>query len=456
VGADRSRLPVPGPDPAFTLPTVVTHRLASGLEVRTVEHHTVPLVSFVLQVPGGGSSVDPEGREGLAAFVADMIDEGTADLSAIGVSEALARIGASYSGRAGSDAAAFSLSTLSRFADRGAALLADLVITPSLRSDDVGRVRKQRLDRLHQLRDVPHAAAEREFLSMLYGSHPYGHPAIGRSTALEALTHDDVVRFHASAYRPEGATLIVAGALSHDELARVAERAFGDWDSSSSEPAWVPERLDSTGHSDARLVVIPRAGAAQSELWIGLLTARRSTPDYPALLTMNAILGGEFVSRLNTKLREEKAVTYVARSGFDWRIGVSPFLFQTRVETAATAEAIADAHDEMAAIGSTWPATSDEMEMAVASLTRGFPRNFETVEQVARSVGRLTLYGLPDSYFEDFVPSIRAVTRDDVTRVAAQYLDTTRLSTLVVGDHGVVATSLAGLGLGEPVLRPSG
>jgi zinc protease len=446
---------MPGPDPAFRLPAVVKRRLANGLEVRTVEHETVPLVSFVLHVHEAGSGSDPTGREGLAALAADMVDEGTGALSAIDVSDALERIGASYSGRAVADAAVFALSTLARFADRGAALLADLVMRPSLREDDTARVRQQRLDRLRQLRDVPHAVAEREFLRVLYGVHPYGHPVIGWPGSLETLTRDDVVAFHAAAYRPARATLVVAGALTHDELAQVAERAFGGWPSATSEPGVVVGDRERKPDPSSRLIVVPRPGAQQSELWVGLLATRRATLDYPALLVMNAILGGEFVSRLNTKLREEKAITYVARTGFDWRVGPSPFLLQTRVETSATVEAIADALDEMDAIRGRRPPTSDEMDMARSALTHGFPRNFETVEQVAHAVGRLALYDLSDRYFEEFVTGVLAVTREEVMSVAKRYLNPERISTLVVGDHDAIAGSLDGLGLGEPVLRPT-
>jgi predicted Zn-dependent peptidase len=430
------------------------HRLTNGLEIRTVEHYTVPLVSFVLHVRGGGSSSDPAGCEGLAALTADMIDEGTGDLNAIEVSAALDQIGASYSGRAGSDSSVFVLSTLARFADRGASLLAELIVNPSLDEVDTKRVRQLRIDRLRQLGEVPHVVAEREFLRLLYGAHPYGHQAIGRADSLRVLTRDDVVNFYTSAYQPAGATLIAVGALRHDQLADVAERAFSAWTSSVSEAPTTSADVEVPNSPESRLVVVPRQGAAQSELWVGLLTAGRATLDYPALLVMNAILGGEFVSRLNTKLREEKAVTYGARTGFDWRAGPSPFLLQTRVETAATSEAIADALEEMDAICERRPPTPDEMDTAGAALTRGFPRNFETVEQVAYAVGRLALYYLPETHFEDFVPSVRAVTGEDVTRVAQRYLDPVRLSTVVVGDYDAMSDSLAKLNLGEQILRP--
>jgi predicted Zn-dependent peptidase len=165
---------------------------------------------------------------------------------------------------------------------------------------------------------------------------------------------------------------------------------------------------------------------------------------------MNAVLGGQFMSRINLKLREEKGYTYGARTGFDWRRGLSPFSVQTSVETKATADAIRDSVNEIAAIRDTRPPSEGELELAKASLTRGYPRNFETARQVAHSVAQLALYGLPDSYFEQFVPGVEAVRADDVVRVARQYLDPRRMTNLVVGDLEVIRESLEGLGLGEP------
>ena len=151
------------------------------------------------------------------------------------------------------------------------------------------------------------------------------------------------------------------------------------------------------------------------------------------------------------------ADTYGVRSGFDWRRGVGPFSVQTSVHTAATAESIADTLKEISDLRGGRPATADELSLAQASLTRGYPRNFETAQQVARSVGQLALFDLPDSYFEQFVPNVKAVTVDDVTRVARTYLDPGRVISLVVGDRNVTEASLSGLGVGElRVLPPSG
>jgi zinc protease len=157
---------------------------------------------------------------------------------------------------------------------------------------------------------------------------------------------------------------------------------------------------------------------------------------------------------VNLKLREEKGYTYGARTGFDWRRGLAPFALQASVHTASTADAIQDSLRELEAIRGPRPVSDEEMALAKASLTRGYSRNFETAQQVARSVAQLALYGLPDTYFEEFVPKVNAVSSADVTRVAATYLDPAKLTTLIVGDHSAIAESLSTLGLGAPELLP--
>jgi len=454
-GVDRSRLPEVGSDPAFSFPEIARHTLPNGLQVRTVEHASIPLVTIVLQVEGG-SGADASDKEGLAAIVADMVDEGTGALSAIDVSDALARIGADYDVDVSPDVTSFAITTLSRFASRGASLLADMTTRPSMRHTDFTRVRQMRLDRLKQLKDLPPAVAERAFLRLVYAQHPYGHVPIGSETALKRILLDEVSSSHAAMFRPSRATLVIAGALSHQEMIEIANGAFGEWaDGAASDvPVQRASAIEPSEVAAPRLAIVPRDAAAQSELRIGHLSARRNTPDYPALLVMNALLGGQFVSRINLKLREEKAYTYGARTGFDWRRGLSPFVLQASVHTASTADAIADAIAEIEGLRDSRPPTHDELVLAKASLTRGYPRNFETAQQVARSVAQLALYDLPDSYFAEFVPKVNAIGQDDVTRVAALHLMPAKMSTLIVGDHSAIADSLSRLGLGMPSVLP--
>jgi predicted Zn-dependent peptidase len=201
-----------------------------------------------------------------------------------------------------------------------------------------------------------------------------------------------------------------------------------------------------------RLALVHRHGSAQSELRIGHAAVTRSTPDYHALIVLNMVLGGQFVSRINLNLREDKGFTYGARTAFDFRRGRGPFVLQVSVQTDATVEAISESLAELAAIRGARPASAEELVLARAALTRGYPRGFETAEQVARAAAQLALYSLPDDYFSQFVPRVSAVDSSDVTRVAREHLDPARLVTVVVGDREKIGASLARLDLGASEL----
>ena len=161
------------------------------------------------------------------------------------------------------------------------------------------------------------------------------------------------------------------------------------------------------------------------------------------------VLGGQFVSRINMNLREDKGYTYGARTSFEFRRGAGPFTLSASVQSEATADAIREALSELRAIRGDRPVTPGELETGRAALTRGYPRNFETADQIARAAAQLALYDLPDDYFSTFVPRVRAVDEAAVTRVAAAHIDPAKLLTVVVGDREKVAASLRGLDLGR-------
>jgi zinc protease len=447
VTVDRSRLPEPHSPSAVVFPAIERSTLANGLQVWSVRHAQVPVVSLALLIRRGASS-DPAAKPGLAAMTADMLDEGTGDRSAIDVHEAIARLGTQLETDIGSDAVIAGFTLLARFTDRALALLADIVVRPALRDTDVARVRQLRLHRLTQLRDVPSAIADRAFLSLIYGGHPYGHSPIGTEQSLASMTADDVRTYHARAIRPSVSTLIAVGDCDHENIRRLADEAFGMWqgaaaDGDAGEPP-LPR--------PARLSIVPRHAAPQSELRIGHVAAARSTPDYHALLTANMVLGGQFTSRINLNLREDKGFTYGARTAFEFRRGPGPFVLQAGVQTGSTAQSIAESIGEIAAMVGSRPITPEELRLAIAALTRGYARNFETADQIARAATQLALYDLPDTYFAAFVPEVERLTTDEVTRAVARHLDASRLTTVVVGDYDAVGADLRQLGLGDPVV----
>jgi predicted Zn-dependent peptidase len=261
----------------------------------------------------------------------------------------------------------------------------------------------------------------------------------GDETSLAAITRNDIRGYYDKYYRPNNSTLIVAGDVTMASLVPKLEKAFGGWaradiaaiDVSSPAP-----------RDKAVLYLVDKPGAAQSQISIGSVGVARSTEDYYPLVVMNALLGGQFTSRVNMNLRENKGYTYGARTSFDYRRGAGPFSATAGVQTAVTKESVIEFLKELRGIRGDIPVTQSELDFAKQSIIRGFPRSFETPEQIAGRLGSLMLYGLPADYYNSYLQNISAVTVADVQRVAQKYLDPDRMAILVVGDRAVVEKGL--------------
>jgi zinc protease len=304
------------------------------------------------------------------------------------------------------------------------------------------------LNRLVQMRDMPPVLADRAFTELLYREHPYGHLAIGNEASLRAITLEEVRSFYFRLYGPRAATVVAAGDAPHGELVSLVADTLGPWEVNAPvEDA--PAAFARPPDPPIRLAILHRAGAAQSELRLGHVSIARSDPDYLRLLVLNMVVGGQFVSRINLNLRERRGYTYGARTTFDTRRGPGPFMLQASVQSDATADAIRESVRELEEVRTVRPVTAEELDTGRAALTRGYARNFETAEQIARAATQMALHDLPDDYYSTFVPRVLAIDEAAATAAAVRHLHPERMLTVVVGDRERIGESLETLGFGE-------
>lgn len=398
-----------------------------------------------------GSGDDPATGHGLASLTGDMIDEGAGDLDAIGLSDALAKLGTQLDIDVGADATVISVTALVRQLEPSLKVLADVVSRPRLVDADFQRVRDLRLSRLRQMSQSSGAQADRAYMTAVFGAHPYGHGSMGTTATLSRLAVEDVRAFWAQRYRPETAVLIVGGAIAHDPVLAACDAAFRGWAAPS--PQDPPAVVEAAPPPDRAVLLVDRAGAPQSELRIGHLGPARRTDGYHSLVTTNALLGGQFTSRINRILREEKGVTYGARTSFDFRRDSGTFSCETSVQSDRTGESVEDVLAEFARIGER-PVPADELERGKGSLTRGFVRQFETPGQIVRAATQLAVHGLDDDEFDRFVPGVEAVTDEDVATSARTFIRAGEATIVVAGDAALCEPQLSRLGRPVRVVTP--
>jgi zinc protease len=434
---DRSVMPKLGPTPHYASPRFARRKLSNGLEVRIVERHDLPIVTLDLVVKSGETST-PKGKEGLASLASGLIDEGTKSRNALQIAGDLAEIGASLAISSDHETTSVSLTTLARHRARAFEIYSDVLLNPSFPESELKRLKLQRLAYLKSRADDPEQTAAAVFPRLIYGpEHPYGRPDVGTAESVSALTRDDAIEFHKRFVVPGNAALVVVGDVELDALIAELETRLGGWAAGPVPPQPVLEPLP---HPPAGrpVYLIDKPAAAQSVLTIGKIGAARKSADFFPLMVMNSVLGGQFASRINLNLREDKGYSYGAQSSFLFWKGPGPFEAGGTVQTAKTRESLVEIYKELTDITDRRPVTDGELAFAKDRIIQGFPSRFETTFGVAGQLAVLVADDLPDDEFERYQSRVEAVTLADVARVARDYITPEKMTTLIVGDRSQI------------------
>jgi predicted Zn-dependent peptidase len=439
--------PAVGPLPRLEPTRPARFALSNGLEVAAVRREVAPLVAVNVMFRSGS---DRDGAlAGLGSSTADMLDEGAGTRGPLQMAEDLEQLGADLWLGCGRDGSQLSLQVPRKTFEEALALAADVLLRPRLDADDWARVKHDRLTGLQQRRDQAEAVASLVADRVLFGDgHPYGRSSEGFEHSVERIGINDVRGFHATYYRPNNASLVVAGDFDEATLHQKLESALGGW-----QPGPLPEPAPTPAlPKTPRLVLVDRPAAPQSVVRIASPGTDRLSPDRPALSMLNAVLGGSFTSRLNFNLREQKGYTYGAASSFSFLRRPGAFAARAAVFTEVTAAAVTEFLAELRAVRER-PFTDEERTKARALLLDRVAEGLATSGGIAGTFAELALYGLPLDEPERFIAALERATADDLLRLAQKYIDPDGACIVIVGDRAAIEPGLKSLGLPAPELR---
>lgn len=441
--AFRKAPPPPGPPVTFVPPQIHETRLPNGVRILHVERRELPIVAVQMVVDRGAAQAGP----GVAAFAASMLLQGTKTRSALALSDELRRLGVTYDAGADYDSVGIGARGLTPKLPELLTIMADMVQNPAFNAEELKREKSRRLTAIAQQNDRPGVLLSNMMASTLYpAKHPYSVPLIGTEQDVGKISAADLASFHAANVRPDRLTVAIAGDVAAERATQEIQRVFGAW-MGKARPTKDLAAPAAPAAGAPRIVLIDRPGATQSYVSVARLGVPRLTKDYDAILVANTLLGGQFTSRLNLNLREKHAYTYGARSSFDMRHGPGPFSAGGAIIREKTGPAVKEIMAEIERLQREL-VTEDELADAKANLILQLPARFETASDTASTLGSLAVYGLPLDEFATRPARIQKVTREDVKRVAEQYLAPGELRVLVVGDAKVVREQLEALGLG--------
>ncbi len=445
---DRTKLPEAGPPPTVKFPEVKRATLSNGMQIVLAERASIPMVNFNLMIDAGYAA-DQFGLPGTASLAMDMLDEGTKQRTALQISEELAQLGANLGAGSGLDMSSVFLSALKANLDPSLEIYADVILNPAFPEEDFKRLQKQQLARIQREKVTPIQMALRVFPKLLYGAnHAYSNPFTGSGTedTVNKLTTAELVKFHQTWLKPNNATLVVVGATTMNEIKPKLEKLFAGWKRGE-----VPKKNLGAVALAAKPTVylIDRPGSQQSNILAGHIAPPKANPEELALTMMNSVLGGDFTSRVNMNLREDKHWSYGANT-FIWDArGQRPFLILAPVQTDKTKESMVEILKELREVVGSRPITNEEFVKVQTNETLSLPGSWETMAAVSGSISNIVSYGYADTYYQTYADKIRSLKLAEVTSVAKKVVQPENLVWVVVGDRAKIEAGVRELNFGE-------
>ncbi len=446
-GPARTPPPVQ-PVAALKFPAIEHATLSNGIPVTLARRTAVPKLVLAIDFDAGyaADALDSPGTQGL---MLSMLDQGTDTRNATQIAEEQERLGADINIDGSLDASTVTLSALTDNLAPSLALTADLILHPAFKDSDFTRVKAQAQAALAQAFSSPRDLASRTLDAELYGQHPYAQPAdgLGNAASLAALTPAAMRAAHDEWLRPDLAHISVVGDVTMAQLKPLLEQAFGGWKAPRTAAPVKP--LDTaTPAPKARIVLIDRPNSPQSVIMAGrVLPLTGRTPDEEPLALANDVLGGDFLSRLNLDIREDKGWSYGVRTDVAQPVGPSMMQLTAPVQADRTGDTIKAVIADMKAFPATQPVSAEELQRVTEGAIRALPNQFETNASVLYAIRKNARLGRPEDYYEQLAGKYRAIGSDAIGTAAAKYLQPAGLTFVVVGDRKVVEPQLQGLGL---------
>ncbi len=401
---------------------------ANGITLLVLPRPSLPLVSLQLRVKAG-SAHDPEGQSGLANLTASLLEQGTGQRSATQIAETLDAIGARIEVETEEDFTAIKLQLLKKEVETGLSLLADVLMDPAFSEEEIARARRNTLSHIAAEADRPEVIAERRFRERLFAGHPYRNPVIGQEKSVAAIDREAIVAFHRTYFRPNNTILAVVGDVTNEEAQALIKKYFSTWE---QERIPTPKQTAPAPMRDRNIEQIDKPELTQATVLLGHLGIPRSHPDYYAVSVMNYILGGGgFSSRMMRDVRDTQGLVYSVHSLFDAKQTTGSFFVSLQTKNERVGPAVEGVLAQMRRMQSDLVSEA-ELSETVGYLTGSFPLRMDTTAKAAALLAAIEFHQLGLDYFEKYPRLIRAVTREEVLRVAKTYLDPVRYAMVVV------------------------
>jgi zinc protease len=410
----------------------VRTRLDNGATLLIKQTTTTPAVAISLSMRAG-SIADPPRLAGMTWLLSRVIDRGTATRSAGDIAEELDSRGIALTTLVTRHAFSLVCSCLSDDFEPVLALLADIVMSPSLPEEEIAVRKGEVITSIRQDEDNPAIRASETLMAQLYpDQHPYGRRTKGSIEVVEQFTRDQLLRLHRERFAPAVLTAVIVGDVDPVRAQELASRAFGGWPAPAPPPLAVPPVVAATAR---RRIVIPMMNKSQADIAYGFTAITRNDPAYHAFWLMNVAFGQYAIGgRLGDSIRERQGMAYYVSSALDANVAPGPLTIRAGVSPANVDRAVASIDEEVTRLV-TEGLTPQELDESRRYLIGSIPRALETNAAIANFLQVGEFFGLGLDYDARLPALLSAVTMDDVNAAARSVLNPDRATVVIAGPY---------------------
>jgi len=452
----RDPMPPVGNIADLDFPTVERTQLANGIEVVYAQRSAIPATLVAIDFDAGVAA-DPAGGFGTQRLMLSAMTAGANGRDAMEIAEQQERLGANITAFGSLDRSSVQLTALSANLGLSLDLFADIVLRPDFEASEVDRLREQQLAAVAAEATQPNGLAQRALPPIIYGAaHPYGRPlsGLGSAQSVGALNRDSMIGFHRAWIRPETARIFVVSNRPLSEVRRALDARFGSWRGASDVAVGRKDFTAPIPAPRSRIVVVDRPQSPQSIIYAGSVLPISGSDDTLALNAANEVLGNNFLSRINTEIRERRGWSYGLNGQVQLREQQVPYVINAPVQSDRTGDSIRVLMEQINAFNGANGVSAAEHTRTINGNIRQLPGAYETAASILGALRSNDLYDRPDSYWEDVAARYRSMTAANMDAAARAVIDPSRFVWVVVGDASVVRPQLEGLGLEVEVVQP--
>ena len=452
----RDAMPPVGEIADLDFPNIEHARLSNGIEISYAQRTAIPATLVALDF-NAGVAADPQGHFGEQRLMLSLLTAGANGKNETQIAEQQERLGANINAFGSLDRSTVQLTALTANLGLSLDLFADVVMRPDFADAEVSRLRNVQLAAVAQEGTSPNGLATRTFPALVYGpNHPYGRPGSGLGSAASVATLDRaaLVDFHKRWIRPETAQMFVVSDRPLRDIQPLLEARFGSWHGDASVPVGRKDFSVAIPAPRPRIVLVDRPQSPQSIIYAGAVLPITGADDTLTLNAANEVLGANFLSRINTEIRERRGWSYGLNGQVALREQRTPYIINAPVQSDRTGDSIRVLMEQINGFRTDHGVTDAEHTRTINGNIRQLPGVYETDASVLGALRSNALYHRPDNYWDGVATRYRAMTAAQMDQAARAVIDPAQFIWVVVGDASVVRPQLEGLGLTVEVVTP--